>query len=171
MSRSSNSEFSTGACPAYEAVLEDYLNDALTSAEMRKVCGHIAACDACASALEDAAAVNEWVHTVERPSQPGPAFARTVMARIQAQQEAARVSFWEPLTALAWKFAATSAVVLVLMFTFASHRASPDVSNVISAGGQSDEVSDMFVPGHSSVPDTRWELFMAPEEGENGGHH
>jgi predicted anti-sigma-YlaC factor YlaD len=168
----SNAEFTSGACAVYEAVLEDYLNDALTGEEMRKVSAHIAACDGCASALEDAASVNEWVRTVERPSQPGPAFVRTVMARIHAHQDVARASFWEPLTALAWKFAATSAVVLVLMLTFASRRdtISSDVSNAISSA-QSDEVSDVLAPGHSSVPDTRWELFMAPEEGENGNRH
>jgi hypothetical protein len=169
----SNSEFATGACPAFEAVLEDYLNSALTGEEMRKVAAHVAACDGCAGALQDAAAVNDWVHSVERPSQPGPAFARTVMARIHAHQDFARASFWEPLTALAWKFAATSAVVLVLMLSFASRRAdaiSSDVSNGVSST-QSDEVSDVLAPGHSSVPDTRWELFMAPEEGENGNRH
>jgi len=167
----SNSEFDTGACLSYEAALEDYLSGALDGAELRRVSAHLKVCAGCAVALADAVAANHWIRATESVSRPGPAFARTVMARVHEAAGQERASFWEPLTSLAWKFAATSAVALVLMLTIVSRRSAAVPSDAISAAGQTDEVSDMFVPGHSSVPDTRWELFMAPEEGENGSHH
>jgi hypothetical protein len=169
-----DSNFEMGACAGYEAVLEDYLNGALHGAELRRMSRHLNDCARCTAALEDAVAVNQWIREAEPAARPAPAFARNVMAQIHVRQETVRqerASFWEPLTSFAWKFAATSAFALVLMLTFVSRKPTDLSTDGVSVAGQTDEVSDMFVPGHSSVPDTRWELFMAPEEGENGSHH
>jgi hypothetical protein len=77
---------------------------------------------------------------MDASADPGPAFARIVMARIRSD-EGARESrgFWQPFVSLAWRFAATAALALVVMVTYdvRLHQAGA------AAGGASVQQSDI----------------------------
>ena len=109
------------ACPAYEVVLEDYLNGELSVAEALSAEEHWKTCAACRTALEQAAASMRLLRAAEKSAVPGPGFARVVMARVRtAEQEraAARTIFWQPFVSWGWKFAATAALALMGMLTY-----------------------------------------------------
>lgn len=168
-----NSGFINGSCMKYEAALEDYLDGNVDWAASRAISEHLKICARCNVALEDALQANDWLRSSPRTADPGPAFTRNVMASVRFEQYAAqeeRAKFWEPVISLAWKLATTAALVLVMMLTYASRNSNSPVDDVASVSIQSDDLSDLFAPGHSSVPDTRWELFIAPAEAENGRH-
>jgi len=114
-----NFEFQSGACPEYEVSLEDFLGGELSGAEKREVAEHLQSCLACQSAVTDAGAGSRLLGLMDASPDPGPAFARIVMARIRSE-EVARQSrgFWQPFVSLAWRFAATAALALVVMVTY-----------------------------------------------------
>jgi anti-sigma factor RsiW len=139
-----NSEFHGGACTQYEARLEDFLGGGLSGAEKREVTEHLQSCPACKSALEEAGAGSRLLSFMDASSDPGPAFARIVMARIRSE-EAARESrgFWQPFVSLAWRFAATAALALVVMVTYdvRFHQAGTAVGG---ASVQQSDIHDLF---------------------------
>lgn len=142
-------EFAGAACAAYEAFLEDHIEGVLEAQNARKLSDHLKTCVRCSHALADASAASQWVRTsVEPVRQPGPAFARIVMARIRAEEENyGRVAFWGPFVSLAWKFATTAALALVVMMAYASHSGSvsPSVPSVAVVTSSSD-IQDMVMP-------------------------
>ena len=76
--------FETKACTKYEALLEDYLEGALDAVESRAAEAHWRDCAGCRAALDQASASIRMLRFVGPSDGPGPAFARTVMARIRA---------------------------------------------------------------------------------------
>jgi hypothetical protein len=164
-------DFVSGACVEYEAMLEDYLDGALDNGSARKVADHVATCQGCSHALSDAAEASQLLRLAEPTADPGPAFARIVMARIRTEESArVRATFWGPFVSLAWKFATTAAVALVLMVAYAAHgpQTAPtsDGSDVV-AQNQNNEVQDMLVPS-DSAPATRSDLTAYVTEADNG---
>ncbi len=164
-------EFVSGACAQYEALLEDYLDGALENAASRRVAEHLETCAGCSRAFADAAAANTWLHQSERASDPGPAFSRIVMARIRAAEESRQGSgFWEPFISLAWKFATTAALALVVMLAYAVHGPSPvtnTVANATAVAAPQGEVQEMLMADQSSgVPATRSELVRMVTESD-----
>jgi predicted anti-sigma-YlaC factor YlaD len=96
---STDTEFGNKACTQYEALLEDYLDGALSSAEATAAEQHWRNCAACRGALEHASASVPLLRFVGPSAGPDPAFARTVMARIRAAEHdgiADRAGFWQP---------------------------------------------------------------------------
>ena len=92
-------EFSSGACPAYEPMLEDYLNGDLAGAEAQRAAAHVESCAACAEAWNSAVMGTALLRAAAGAGDPGPAFSRVVTARIRAAEEersAERGSFWQP---------------------------------------------------------------------------
>ena len=56
---------------------------------------------------------------------PGPGFSRIVMARIRQQLRSNEgKSIWRPFVSVAWRFAASAALALVLMVSFEMGRQS-----------------------------------------------
>lgn len=159
-------DFASCACPEYEAVLEDYLAGALENGASRKVAEHLKACAGCGRALEDAAAVSEMLRGVERAPDPGPSFTHMVMARVRTAETESRTSFWEPFVSMAWKFATTAALALVVMLAYATHGTSTATSNVASVAPQG-EVQQMLMAGQSMVPATRSDLVRMVTESDN----
>jgi hypothetical protein len=162
-------EFASCACTEYELALEDYLDGALEGASARKLTEHLKSCVGCSQALADASAASQWVRaSAERAPEPGPAFARIVMARIHAENEKrVPVSFWEPFVSLAWKFATTAAVALVVMLAYASHSSTATIANTSMASiTTSSDVQDMLTPT-SSAPASRTELIQMVTESDN----
>jgi anti-sigma factor RsiW len=169
-------EFASRACAEYEAFLEDYLDGALDNGTSRKVAEHLKSCAGCSLAFADAAAANTWLHQSERASDPGPAFSRIVMARIRAEEESRQATgFWEPFISLAWKFATTAALALVVMLAYAAHGPSAvrgNVVNTTAAAAPQGEVQEMLMADQpSGVPATRSELVRMVTESDTDASH
>jgi anti-sigma factor RsiW len=132
-----------GACPEHEALWEDYIGGDLSSADAGRAEEHLGGCAACREALEMAAASRRLLRTVEPAEDPGPGFARLVMARIHtAQQERSseRAGFWQPFVWLGWRFAVTATLALGLLVTYDARQPQPDVASARPI------VRDLFSP-------------------------
>jgi hypothetical protein len=163
------SEFAGCACGEYELLLEDYLDGVLEGAGTRKLAEHLKSCIGCSQALADASAASRWLRGFAEPApEPSPAFARIVMVRIRAENEKrGPTNFWEPFVSLAWKFATTAALALVIMLAYASHSNTATISNTsMAAVTTSGDVQDMLTPT-SSVPASRTELIQMVTESDS----
>jgi hypothetical protein len=162
--------FEGHACREFEISLEDYLDGALDGASARKLTEHLKSCAGCGEAFADASAASRWLHQVEPTPDPGPGFAHMVMARIRTHESQNRASFWEPFVSLAWKFATTAALALVVMLAYASHGNSSVAVNNSSSGSAvtiPSDVQDMLVASSSNVPATRSDMVRMVTESEN----
>ena len=156
------------ACSAYEAKLEDYLSGQLSGAHASEIVEHLKTCAACSAALEDARASLRLLAVAEPSPNPDPGFARVVMARIRTELDASREKgLWQPFVFLAWRFAATATLALVLMVTYgvvASHqRLAPNATSVQSA-----EVRDLFTTDTDRVPANRDDVLIMVAEDIHG---
>jgi anti-sigma factor RsiW len=162
---------SSAACPAYEAVLEDYLNGELSVAEANSAEEHWKTCAACRTALEQAAASMRLLRAAGPSADPGSGFARVVMARIRtAEQERAaeRTVFWQPFVSWGWKFAATATLVLVGLVTYDAgwgHTSQPTADEVRATA-----MHDIFgfAPEPGQTPADRDEVLMMVAETSHG---
>jgi anti-sigma factor RsiW len=163
-----NSEFHSGACTEYEARLEDFLGGGLSGAEKREVTEHLQSCPACKSAVEEVGASSHLLSFMEASADPGPAFARIVMARIRSE-EAARESrgFWQPFVSLAWRFAATAALALVVMVTYdvRFHQAGAVASG---ASVQQGDIHDLFATDADRVATNPDDVLIPAAEDNHG---
>jgi hypothetical protein len=153
------------ACRNYEPLLEDYLSGALSQFESEGVRKHVAICSGCSSALGDARSSVRLLRAgldTQQGLLAGPAFARTVMARIR-QQESLRevVSFWQPFVSLAWKFAATASLALLILATYARTGTGPEPEQVqVASALQSEAHADLFAPDPATPPASRDEVVL-----------
>jgi anti-sigma factor RsiW len=152
-------------CEMYEPLLEDYLNGGLGGADVPSVLKHLHGCTSCRAALEQAAMSVLVLRAAEPSADPGPGFARIVMARIrEAENErmAPRGSPWQLFVAFGWRFAATATLALVAWLSYNAgwgHRAQP---NVVSLR----PTIDIFAPDPARVPATGDEvLIMVADNG------
>jgi anti-sigma factor RsiW len=165
-----NSEFHSGACPEYEAKLEDFLGGDLSGAEKREVTEHLQSCSACRTAVNHADGSSRLLSFMDASPDPGPAFARIVMARVRTE-EAARQSrgFWQPFVSLAWRFAATAALALVVMVTydvrFHQAGAAPGGPTV-----QQGDTRDLFTTDADRLPTNRDDVLIMVAEENHGSN-
>jgi hypothetical protein len=138
------SEFKTSACPQFEIFLEDQLTGDLGGADAKSLADHLKSCAGCRVALEEARLAARLTAAGEPAGDPGPAFARVVMARIQAGQgrEAAAGSYWQPFVSLAWRFAGTAALVLAMLLTYDVRLHNQ--SQPVVASARSGDVHELF---------------------------
>jgi anti-sigma factor RsiW len=160
-----DTEFESKACARYEALLEDYLDGALDRGDTSTAEQHWRECVNCREALEQAAASVQLLRLAGPSDGPGPAFARTVMARIHAAEvdhSSEPAGFWQPLVRLGWKFAATATIVLAVMLSYDAgwgRHAQRDLANARLIG-----VSDLFSPDPANLPSNRDEVLMMVAE-------
>jgi len=146
-------------------MLEDYLEGALSAADAKIAEQHWQNCAPCRGALDQAASSVRLLRLAGPSNGPGPAFARTVMARIRtAEQEgsAERAGFWQPLVRLGWRFAATATIALGVLVSYDAgwgHRAQPNGATARLMG-----VSDIFGPDPANPPANRDEVLMMVAE-------
>ncbi len=160
-----DTEFGNTACTNYEAILEDYLDGSLTAADVRAAEQHWQSCAACRGALQQAASSVRLLRLAGPSDGPGPAFARTVMARIRVAEidpSAERASFWQPLVRLGWRFAATATIVLGALVSYDAGWGRHAQPNVTTARLMS--VSDIFGPDPAKAPANRDEVLMMVAE-------
>jgi anti-sigma factor RsiW len=164
-------EFNRKACPQYEARLEDFVSGELSGADARDLTQHLKSCAGCSAALEDAAVSTRLLRLAEASPDPGPAFGRTVMARIRSEQEVAREprGFWQPFISLAWRFAATATLALALMVTY-DVRWHQEGSVPGTASVRQGEVHDLFTTDADRVPTNRDDVLIMVAE-ENHGNN
>lgn len=166
---SENIEYGSGDCTRYEALLEDQLNGELSAADAKAVEEHLQRCVSCRNAMELASMSTRLLRLAEPTVEPGPGFARDVMARIRAaesEQASERASFWQPLVSLGWRFAATAALVLVGLVTYDArwgHQAQPEVASERLSG-----MNDLFAPDPGAPPANRDEVLMMVAETSHG---
>jgi anti-sigma factor RsiW len=164
-----DTEFGTTACASHEALLEDYLDGALTADGAKTAEHHWQNCARCRAALKQATSSVQLLRLAGPSDGPGPAFARTVMARIRAAEQggsAERAGFWQPLVHLGWRFAATATIVLGVLVSYDAgwgRRAQP---NVTTARLMS--VSDIFAPDPANAPANRDEVLMMVADTNHG---
>jgi anti-sigma-K factor RskA len=153
------------ACSSYEALLEDYIGGTLGAADARTAEEHWQNCASCRDAVERAAASARMLRLAGPSEGPGPAFARTVMARIRSGEQdrmIERAGFWQPLVRLGWQFAAAATIVLCMLVSYDAgwgRRTQPDVTTARLNG-----VSDLFAPDPAKAPANRDEVLMMVAE-------
>ena len=162
-------DFANCACPEYEVMLEEYLEGTLENGAVRRLNEHLKLCDGCSQAFAEATEASMWLRQAERTPDPGPAFTHMVMTRVRTQESEPRASFWEPFVSLAWKFATTAALALVLMLAYAVHGTNPEspdnsVAATVSLQG---DMQEILVAGQSTVPATRSDMVRMVTESDN----
>ncbi len=160
-----DTEFGNIACTKYEAILEDYLDGALNPSDAKSAELHWRDCANCRGALEQAASGIRLLRLAGPSAGPGPAFARTVMARIRAAEQdrsSERAGFWQPLVSLGWRFAATATLVLGALVTYDAGWGRHAQRNVATA--RLIGTSDLFAPDPANLPADRDEVLMMVAE-------
>jgi hypothetical protein len=125
----------TKACAEYEARLEDYVAGDAGGAVASDVAAHLKSCEGCRAAFDAATASTRFLRMatplMDRAEDPGPGFARLVMARIRTEAvQRAQKSIWRPVVTFAWRFAMTATVALALLVAYASQRSDQTASNM-----------------------------------------
>ena len=142
-----DSQFRSAVCQKHEALLEDYLNGELSGAEANDAIEHWQNCPPCRARLEDAALSTRLLRAAEPSPDPGPGFARRVMARIRTvenERSALRASFWQPFVSFGWRFAATATLALMALVSYNVRRSHAAQPNVVAV--RPNEGSDMLAP-------------------------
>jgi anti-sigma-K factor RskA len=158
-------DLGNSACRNYEAVLEDYIGGALGTADAKIAEQHWQNCASCRDALEQAEASVRMLRLAGPSDGPGPAFARTVMARIRSGEQdrlIERAGFWQPLVRLGWQFAAVATIVLGVLVSYDAgwgRRTQPNIASARLIG-----VSDLFAPDPANPPANRDEVLMMVAE-------
>jgi len=167
-----NLESEGRACPQYEAMLEDLLNGELSGMDKRDLTEHLRSCGSCKAALDEAEMSSRLLRLMDAATDPGPAFSHIVMARIQAEQESARQprGFWQPFVSLAWRFAATAALGLVVMATYdvTLHRSSGEANGVVA---EQTQIRDMFTDANTASANRDDGLILVSESENGNGKH
>jgi len=164
-------EFRSAACAKYEAQLEDYVAGDLGGAGAKNVTEHLARCAGCREAIDAAAVSARLLRAVGPADGPGPAFSRTVMARIDAAEQdrtAERATFWQPFVSFGWRFAATAMLALAILMTYEAGWGRSLQPNLAVA--RPSNVSDLFSPDPERAPANRDEVLMMLAENNHGNN-
>ncbi len=155
------------ACAEYEVLLEDSINGELRGVDAKNLAEHLKDCGGCRTAFQDASACARLMQVAEATPDPGPGFARVVMARIRAAESAADVkSIWQPFISLAWRFAATAAVGLVALVTYDLSGHMRAIRNL--AVLQPSEARDLFSSDPANPPRSQDDVLMLVAESNRG---
>ncbi len=109
------------ACTEFEAQLEDFVSDELSSAQRERVVAHLRGCSACSEAVDVARVTRQLLqHSSDAVADPGPFFTRRVMASIRSEEgpAAGGSGFWKFLELLSLRAAWSAAAALVLLLTY-----------------------------------------------------
>lgn len=156
-----SSEHSKELCKKLEPYLEDYLNGELPRGEAERLAAHLDACADCRSALDDARISVRLVSAFETVADPGPGFARMVMARIDVAERWIKEqrSFWRPFETLAWRLAFSATLALAFLFAYGiriSAQSSANTATAVSA-----QQPDMFTVPVSVSPASGDDVLLA----------
>ena len=108
-------------CSKVEPFLDDYSRGELPRATAERLAAHLEMCGGCREALDDLRISAKLVGaTFEETVDPGPGFARLVMARINTAEHwlQEQRSFWRPIEALSLRLVFSAVLVLALLFAY-----------------------------------------------------
>lgn len=152
-------------CQKLEPLLDDYLHGELPRATAEQLAAHLAACGDCRGALDDLRVSTKLVGSAfEQSSDPGPGFARMVMARIHTAEHwlQGQRSFWRPFEVIAWRLAFSAALALAFLFAYGIRTSSQAV--LAPTATLSPAQHDVFAVPVSAVPSNNDEVLMAIAE-------
>ena len=157
------------ACPKFEALLEDHLAGELGGTEAAKLSEHLKTCAGCHAALDLAAASTRLLAVAEPTPDPGPGFARLVIARIRSEQEraASEKSIWLPFVSVAWRFAAAASLAAIALVSYSATQ--HPVSQESLAQMRGTQPRDLASDG-GSPPESRDEILLMMAETNHGKH-
>ena len=162
-----NMEMKNTACSEYEALLEDSISGELGGMDAARLSHHLQSCAGCREALEFVSLSPRLLRLGERNTDPGPGFARDVIARIRMDKDVrAEKSFWQPLVSLSWRFAATATLALAVLVAYDStshNQPDPTVASLSASQPQ-----DIFSPDPTRMPMSRDEVMMIVAENKHG---
>lgn len=159
------------ACLQFEALLEEYLDSGLSSADARRAEDHMKDCAACRGAFENAQ-LSARIFRAAAPMHVAAdaSFARMVMARIrmaESEKTAERAGFWQSLVTLGWRFAATAALALVVLVAYDAGSARHTQPNQTAI--RPIEATDfLFASDPAQPPANRDETLIMVAESGNG---
>lgn len=139
-------------CSEFEAQLEDFVSNELSSPQTERIIAHLRECSACSDAVALAKASRQlFQYSSEPVADPGPFFTRRVMASIRAEEDrAAGSAFWKPLEVLSLRAAWTAAAALVLLITYGAVSGIP-VRPPLAEVRSADSVGLFPDPGSQSI--------------------
>ena len=167
---------SDNACLKYEVALEDFLDGELSASDLKNLRAHLAECAGCRDAMEMARESVALLRLAEPVQAPGSQFSRLVMAHIRADEAAQteeRASFWRPFVALAWRFAATATVALILLLTYdviGNTNSQSEATLVNQTEVNQIETPGIFTPEPAVSPATRDDVLLMVAETNHGSN-
>lgn len=114
--------YTKGACPEFEARLEDLLSGQLVGSEKAVTAQHLGECSACRGAFDSASHISQFLkYSFAEDVVAEAGFAHRTMAAIRVEEDrlAEENSFWRPMQIMAWRLALSAALALVLLFAYA----------------------------------------------------
>ncbi len=166
----------SNACLKYEAMLEDFLEGQLNASDLKNLRAHLGECAGCRDALETAQGSVPLLRLAEPVPAPGPQFSRVVMARIRMDELARteeHATFWHPIVSLAWRFAATAAVALILLLSYdvlGNSNAQSGAALVSQSEVNQTETPGIFTPEPVASPATRDDVLLMVAETNYGSN-
>jgi Putative zinc-finger len=162
----SNFEYQTSACSRFEAALEDHLSGDLGGPAAAELSEHLRICGGCQAALEQGVLSNRLLRVAEPTADPGATFSHLIMARIRAALlNREGKSIWLPFVSLAWRFAATAALALVVMVSFdlGRHDQQQRDQSLVATNRLPE-----LVPDQNSVPASSDDVLLLMAERDHG---
>lgn len=114
--------YAKGACPEFEARLEDLLGGQLEGAEKALTSQHLLECAACRGAFDSVSRMSDFLkYSLAEDVIANTGFAHRTMAAIRVEEDklAEENTFWRPMQIMAWRLALSAALALVLLFAYA----------------------------------------------------
>jgi predicted anti-sigma-YlaC factor YlaD len=156
------------ACREFEASLEDHLEGELGGPEAAKLSEHLKTCARCRAALDLASLSTRLLSAGDPTADPGPGFARLVMARIRSEQQlAGEKSIWLPFVSVAWRFAAAASLAVIALITYSTTLHQVPQQNIARMRGMQ---SRDLVTDAGSPPESRDDIVMMMAETNHGKH-
>jgi anti-sigma factor RsiW len=161
-------------CKKFEPLLDNYLRGKVPPSVAESVDSHLESCANCREALGDLRISSRLVSGAFEPAaDPGPGFARVVMARINTAEEwiQEQVNFWRPIEALSLRIVFSAALVLIFLFAYglqirnAPVAAQPEPSAIFTPQTQAFQTASF-----SPSPSNNDEVLMAIAERHNEQH-
>ena len=149
-------------CRKLEPFLDEYLQGELPRAAADRLASHLETCGNCRQALDDLSISAKLMGgAFEEACDPGPGFARLVMARINTAEQwlQQQTSFWRPFEALALRLTFSAALLLAFLFAYGIRLSSqPSVTSMAA------QQPDIFTVPVSTAPSNSDEVLMAIAE-------
>ena len=155
--------FDRKGCRKFESLLEDYLTGNLPKFAAEEVTHHLEHCEDCSQVLEEARLSSRLIAPLfEAAEEPGPAFTRRVMSKIDSAEQWIEVqkNFWRPLEALAWRLAFTASLALVFLFVYGM-RMNASHNLAVVPSDTSLQTSDVIVVPAAVSPSTGDDVLLA----------